>query len=151
IDTYGERYDPWFKPDWNPELLLGQDYLGALAAIRIDRIAADLDEAVLPGALLGWAVKLRATAGLEQRHVGHVREVLCHVRDSFPVAEPSVDTKLLVAMLRDVLARTGAAGIVEQRPGAGVRVRYPLAVPVPRVSILVPTRNGHALVRQCVE
>ena len=27
IDEHGERYEPYFKPDWNPDLLLGQNYI----------------------------------------------------------------------------------------------------------------------------
>ena len=27
IDEHGVRYDPYFKPDWNPDLLLGQNYI----------------------------------------------------------------------------------------------------------------------------
>ena len=34
LDPSGQRYDPWFKPDWNPELLKGQDYVRHLGVFR---------------------------------------------------------------------------------------------------------------------
>ena len=33
IDAHGRRFQPYFKPDWNPDLLLGQNYLCHLSAI----------------------------------------------------------------------------------------------------------------------
>jgi GT2 family glycosyltransferase len=150
IDAYRDRYDPWFKPDWDAELLLGQDYLGAFACIRADRVPAALDIGRLPGPLLGWAVKLYATAGLRRRHVGHLAQMLSHVHDGSPATHVP-DEASARAMLRHHLAQTGSNAAVERAPRGGLRVRYPLPTPAPPVSIVVPTRNAHALVRQCIE
>ena len=32
IDEHGQRRDPYFKPDWNPELLWGQNFVSHLGA-----------------------------------------------------------------------------------------------------------------------
>ena len=34
IDENGRRYDPQFKPDWSPELLLSYNYLNHLVCLR---------------------------------------------------------------------------------------------------------------------
>jgi O-antigen biosynthesis protein len=34
IDRDGQRSDPWFKPGWDPDLLLAQDYISNLAVYR---------------------------------------------------------------------------------------------------------------------
>ncbi|HYP17498.1 MAG TPA: glycosyltransferase, partial [Opitutus sp.] len=34
IDEEGRRFDPYFKPDWNPDLLLGQNYTCHLSVFR---------------------------------------------------------------------------------------------------------------------
>ena len=34
VDGAGHRYDPYFKPDWNAELLKGQDYITHLGVFR---------------------------------------------------------------------------------------------------------------------
>ena len=40
IDSAGRRYDPYFKPDWNPELLLGQNFLNHFTVYRRSLIEA---------------------------------------------------------------------------------------------------------------
>ena len=34
IDEDDKRYDPYFKPDWNPDLLLGQNYISHLSVFK---------------------------------------------------------------------------------------------------------------------
>ncbi|MGH9324515.1 MAG: glycosyltransferase, partial [Vicinamibacteria bacterium] len=39
IDPRGRRCDPWFKSEWNPDLLLSQDCIGHLAVFRASVLA----------------------------------------------------------------------------------------------------------------
>ena len=34
IDEHGARYEPYFKPEWNPDLLLGQNYISHLSVFE---------------------------------------------------------------------------------------------------------------------
>src|SRR4029077_19428762 len=34
LNSDGQRANPWFKPGWDPDLLLGQDYISDLAVYR---------------------------------------------------------------------------------------------------------------------
>ncbi|MFL6351519.1 MAG: glycosyltransferase [Bryobacteraceae bacterium] len=36
IDQQGKRYDPFFKPDWSPDLLLSENYISHLLVLRSD-------------------------------------------------------------------------------------------------------------------
>src|SRR3546814_4552390 len=36
IDAEGRRFDPYFKPDWDPDLLRSQNYVCHFTAIRTD-------------------------------------------------------------------------------------------------------------------
>src|SRR5581483_6510886 len=36
LDRFGKRYDPFFKPDWSPDLLLSENYICHLLVIRKD-------------------------------------------------------------------------------------------------------------------
>ena len=36
VDAKGERYSPWFRPDWSPELLESCFYLGSVIGVRRD-------------------------------------------------------------------------------------------------------------------
>ena len=40
VDGFDERYDPHFKPAWNPDLLLGQNYISHLGVYRTSRVRA---------------------------------------------------------------------------------------------------------------
>ena len=151
IDVRGSRYDPWFKPEWDPELILGQDYLGPLTAIRASSIRdwAKLDH---PGpACLAWGMKLQATSAARPRGVVHLREILCHVKDGSALAAGGVSGEAVARMLQSHFARTGVSASVEPMHDGEYRIRYALPDPRPLVSIIVPTRNGLGLVRQCVE
>ena len=51
IDTQGKRFSPYFKPDYTPELILGQNYIGHFLVIRkscldaVDGFRSDYDGA----------------------------------------------------------------------------------------------------------
>src|SRR3546814_7743093 len=38
IDAEGRRFDPYFKPDWDPDLLRSQNYVCHFMAIRTDLV-----------------------------------------------------------------------------------------------------------------
>src|SRR5690606_4601541 len=40
LDRHGRRFDPYFKPDWNPDLLRSQNYVCHLSVIRAARVRA---------------------------------------------------------------------------------------------------------------
>ncbi|MCP5279520.1 MAG: glycosyltransferase [Thiobacillus sp.] len=137
------------KPAWNPELFRGMDYVSGFLAIRRDPLVAQLERVV--GAEDEWrtAVLFRlAEAGAECRHIPRV---LVQRRDCAgnPAGNPD-DARARMRMLEVELG--GASGPFAE-PGAlagTVRVRYPIPVPLPRVEIIIPTRNGGALLGKCV-
>ena len=80
INPDGQRSDPWFKPGWDPDLLLAQDYINHLAVYRRTLVEAigflrpDFDEAEL------YDLALRATAATGSDCVHHVPAILYHRR-----------------------------------------------------------------------
>ena len=151
IDARESRYDPWVKPDWDPELFLGQDYLGSLTAIRALSIRdwATLDHA--EPVCLSWGMKLQAASTARPRGVVHLNEVLCHVVDGTTAAAGGAPSEAVASMLQRHFAATGVRASVEPVRDGECRIRYTLPDPRPLVSIIVPTRNALQLVRQCVE
>jgi O-antigen biosynthesis protein len=145
--TDGERQHPRFKCDWNPELLLSHDAIGRPALWR----AAHLREIGVSGSVPedGWRhdLMLRATEALDARQVIHVPHVLCH-RAAPAAHEPTASVPAVQAHLD----RSGQRARAEAMPGFdGVRVRFALPTPSPQVTIIIPTRNGLDLLRQCVD
>src|ERR1700754_5241204 len=72
VNRFGGRRNPWFKPAWDPEMFLAQDYLSAAVAVPVT-IARDLrvdesDEVAICGMLL------RATMrpGQEVQHLHRI-------------------------------------------------------------------------------
>lgn len=54
--------------------------------------------------------------------------------------------------IREYLERRGiAASVSEAEDGCGIRVRYALPEKKPLLSIIIPTHNGLALIKKCVE
>jgi O-antigen biosynthesis protein len=149
IDATGQRHDPQFKCDWNPDLLLSHDCIGRPALWRTEHLRARWPQPQAqpePDAAWRHDLALRATTGLAAAAVVHVPHVLCH-RASAATIEPTAS----VSAVQAHLDRTGEAGRAEPMPGFdGVRVRFALPVPAPHVTLVIPTRNGLTLLRQCV-
>jgi O-antigen biosynthesis protein len=142
------RTDPVFKPGFDPELLLGQDCVGRLAAWRRDQVQARGGwRGEYPGAE-EHDLALRMGLGAAPGRVRHLPSVLLH-RSRAPALDAAASRRAVAA----ALAELGAAGArVEPAPLAphGHRVRWPVPEP-PLVSVIVPTRDRAALLRACAE
>lgn len=90
VTPWGERYAPFFKPDWSPELLLSANYLAHLSLVRRTLAVAARFDPSLDGAQ-DWDLMLRVTAGTSR--VGHVPEVLYHWRSLPTSCASSLDAK----------------------------------------------------------
>lgn len=158
IDERGRRYDPYFKPDWNPDLLDGQNcvsHLGVYSRTLLNAVGG-LREG-LEGSQ-DWDLALRCTEKLSVEEIGHIPRVLYHWR-AIPgstargTREKEYASDAGMRALREHFARTGtAARVMEIKGMAGVfRVRHPLPDDHPFVSIIVPTRDKVELLRKCID
>ncbi len=156
LDAEGRRFDPYFKPDFDPDLLRSQNYVCHLTAIRTDLVRA------VGGFRKGFEgsqdhdLILRCTERLRPSQVRHVPKVLYHWR-----AIPG--STALSREAKDYASSAGARAVGEhlarRHPGARVeelshghfRVRWPLPSPPPKVSLVVPTRDKADLLKGCVE
>jgi GT2 family glycosyltransferase len=153
LDTRGRREEPFFKPDWSPDLLLSYNYACHLSVIRRslavevggfrDGFDGSQDHDLL----------LRATE--RARSVGHVPKVLYHWRKVPGSTAAAHDAKPAAfeasrRAVEDALARRGIAGVATMPSPGVVRVRREIADP-PLVSIIVPTRDRSDLMRTLVD
>ncbi|MFI5035497.1 MAG: glycosyltransferase family 2 protein [Acidimicrobiales bacterium] len=152
----GRLFMPYFKSDFDPLLLLGQNYVCHLTTVRrglVERLGGLRSE--FDGAQ-DWDLVLRVDEAIERRDVVHIPLVLYHWRSHEGSTSKTSDAKpwALDAGRRAVaaaLARRGVAGEVFEVEGTGfAEVRFALPDPAPRVSILIPTRDGRLLER-CVD
>jgi GT2 family glycosyltransferase len=156
IDEHGRRFDPYFKPDWNLDLLLGQNYVCHFTVIRADLVReAGGFRAGFEGSQ-DHDLILRCTRALSAQQVRHIPKVLYHWR-----AIPG--STALHRDAKDYAADAGARAVAEHLRDVGsdaqvelleqghYRVRWPLPQPPPLVSLIVPTRDRPELLRTCIE
>jgi len=149
IDEAGFRFGAYLKPDWNPELLRGQNCISHLGAYRTDAVrAAGGFRIGLEGAQ-DWDLALRITERAGPDQVRHVPRVLYHWRmipgsTARTIAHKSYASDAQRRVLDEHLQRTGAVGNVNP-VGDFWRIAYaPDASPPPRVSLIVDARGPAA-------
>jgi len=155
IDEYGRRYDPYFKPDWNRELLLGQNCISHLGVYRTDLVRE------VGGFREGfegsqdWDLALRISGRLADDQVGHVPQVLYHWRAIRGSTALGVDEKNYAVdagrrAVQEHLQQTGQPARVDVLQGGQLRVVRKLES-TPLVSLVIPTRDKVDLLRTCVQ
>jgi O-antigen biosynthesis protein len=158
IDENGRRFAPYCKPDWNHDLLLGQNYINHLSVFRrslVERIGGMREgfEGSQDHDLL-----LRLVEQTQPGRIRHIPAILYHwrhVTGAGAFSEAALARCIATARqaVAEHLERTGFAGAtVGQHPDGlpWLRVTWPLAAE-PSVSIVVPTRNHADLLRQLAE
>jgi len=158
IDARGRRSGPYFKPDFDPDLLLGQNLISHLGVYRRSLLRR------LGGLRLGFEgsqdhdLALRAVAAVGEAAVRHIPKVLYHWRQaagpaSFSEASLARCIDASRRAVRDHLAERGLPGEVAAAPllPAFSRVVWPLPDPPPLVSVIVPTRDRADLLGCCLE
>ena len=157
IDAAGNRSTPFFKPDWNPELFLGQNYINHLGVYRtrLVREVGGFREG-FEGSQ-DYDLALRCIERLRPEQIRHVPHVLYHWRMVAGSVAAAVNAKPYATVaarraIADHLRRTGVAAEVVACPEApnAHRVVYELPEPRPLVSVIIPMRDNVELLKQCV-
>lgn len=141
LDANGERIKPWFKPRWNRELFLAQDYLHRAVAIDAALVQA-LHEEQAVGSVA--ELLLRAVTATSDDAILHIPHVLSHVGIA-PLSASEERRPALCEYLAAVAAQ------VTPGPHDTNRISWPLPSPLPLISIIVPTKDKLELLRPCVE
>ena len=132
------RAAPYFKPGWNPDLLLAQNMVGHLAVYRRTLLAS---VGMLRPAYDGSQdhdFALRATADIDARRVRHIPQILYHWRQSAGSVSAAATEKCRDAAIRAVENHLGHRATVTQDAilPQWPRVRFTLPNPPPTVSIV---------------
>lgn len=158
IDETGQRFKPHFKSGWNPELILSQNFFCHLGIYRTSLVQAVGGFRVGYEGSQDYDLLLRCAASIKSERIRHIPHILYHWRaikgsTALDIGYKNYAEPAALKMLKDHLQGADARINVElARPGSTTyRVQYPLPVEPPLVSIIIPTRDGHELLRQCVE
>jgi GT2 family glycosyltransferase len=156
------HHTPFFKPGYDPDLLLALNYICHLVVLRRDVVAA------VGGLRIGFEgaqdhdLLLRAAAHLSPRDILHLPRVLYHWRvtpGSVSRTATAVEgiQKNIVAAVNDHIHRLNLAADVEAHNDPvgparqfATRVRWRLPSVVPKISIIVATRDRVDLLSPCL-
>ncbi len=142
LDEQGERFEPYFKPDWNPALASSQNFVSHLGVYRTDlmRSVGGFREG-FEGAQ-DWDLLLRCAERVEPARIHHVPQVLYHWRSVAGSTARTMASKdyASAAQERTVRERARRAGIEV----AIARVVYgaflqadPIVATLPPISLVV--------------
>jgi GT2 family glycosyltransferase len=154
-DADGMRHSPLFKPQWNPDLLLSQPYIGGAVWVRGDKLPALMPAGGLPCATSvgNWQAKLALNAlsigsDTSTVNVTHISRILFHRASPFTLSPADDYASLVRLSLQEMQC---SAQVVPGRVANSARVKWPVPSPQPLVSLLVPTRDGVEILKPCVD
>ena len=162
ISENGRRYDPWFKPDWSPELLLSYNYFNHLTCIRksivldCGKLRSDYD------GCQDYDLVLRAVRKAKKIH--HISKVLYHWRaletsiagsgaaknDQLPFFDRcKAAIKEHISALGHHAAKVVHPEMAQSRNAGFFTLRWPDQGPL--VSIVIPTKNHYKTLKKCLD
>ncbi|MGB1010078.1 MAG: glycosyltransferase family 2 protein, partial [Thiolinea sp.] len=131
LDSNGERCQPEFKSDWNPDLFIQHDYIGPAFFLLSDWVKQAFDS--LPEGKVvdqfvwrGLLAQYAEDAIRSDKKIIHVPKVLYHRRQSEDLGVLSVFSSV-------------------KRPV------FPLPGVFPKVSLIIPTRDRLDILKPCVD
>ncbi len=156
IDAEGLRFEPYFKTDWNLDLLHGHNMVSHLGVYRRSLIAE------LGGMRVGYEgsqdydLVLRAFERCGAERIRHIPAILYHWRKGQGSFSQSWMDRCVANAKRAVgehLARTGSEARVTGSPSVAqwLRVVHPLPPEAPLVSVIIPSKDRAALLERCID
>jgi glycosyltransferase involved in cell wall biosynthesis len=156
IDMDGKRFDPAFKPDWSPDLLLGTNYISHLGVYRRSIMEKIGGFRVGYEGSQDYDLVLRFTEQITPERIAHIPQVLYYWRilPSSTAADQSTKSYAFDAGLKavqDAIQRRGIQATVNHAAGNGLYDVDYKVLSEDLVSIIIPTRNGYDDVKRCVD
>jgi glycosyltransferase involved in cell wall biosynthesis len=156
IDELGNRYGPYFKCDWNPDLFLSHNMVSHLGVYKTDLVK------LLGGFRVGYEgsqdydLALRCTEYLSISQIVHIPRVLYHWRSHAGSTARSGTVKeyAFVAGARAINDHFNRIGVSAKSESLGFgmyRSHYDIPVEQPMVSIVISILNMPDSVRKCIE
>jgi glycosyltransferase involved in cell wall biosynthesis len=154
-DELDKRTEPYFKCDWNPDLICSHNMFCHLGVYRSTLVAA------VGGLRVGFEgsqdhdLTLRCSERIDPSEIHHIPRVLYHwrIHASSTASETAAKPYAAMAGVKAINEHLGRRGIDARAEATqhGYRVRYALPKNVPLVSLIIPTRNGVRWLKPCVE
>ncbi|PIT99523.1 MAG: glycosyl transferase family 2 [Bdellovibrionales bacterium CG10_big_fil_rev_8_21_14_0_10_45_34] len=154
ISKFGIRFDPHFKPDWDPELLLTQNYVCHFSVYRVSLVR---DIGGFREGYEGsqdWDLLLRFSEKTAPEKIVHIPKVLYHWRAIEGSVASGSEQKPYAHMaarraIQDYFYRNQISAVSLPGYGPLTKVRYELKSQ-PRVSLIVATKDRADLLERTI-
>jgi GT2 family glycosyltransferase len=156
IDSHGVRSNARFKSGWNPDLFLSHDMISRLAAYKTSLLRGIGGFRVEFEGGQDYDLALRCVNGSDSVQIAHVSRVLYHRRQENESALGDFHAQDQACLARE----RALSDFLKDQPGVVVsrgslagtfRVNYPVPTPAPKVSVIIPTRDGGPLLKKCIQ
>jgi glycosyltransferase involved in cell wall biosynthesis len=156
IDENGHRYDHYFKPDWNPDLFLVQNYVSHLGVYRTLLVREVGGFRVGYEGSQDWDLAMRIVERTAPDRIRHIPRILYHWRSvpgstAMLIGAKTYATQAAEKVITEHFVRAGVNATISPTKGSYWRVHYPIPEPAPRVTLIIPTRNRLNVLKPCVE
>lgn len=155
MDENGQRHDPYFKPDWNPDLFYSHNmfsHLGVYASELVQTVGGFHEG--MEGSQ-DYDLVLRCLEQITEREIVHIPKILYHWRVHRDSTAGNVEVKPYAVLageraLNEHFQRMGLPATVTLT-NFGYRAQYRLPVDPPLVSLLIPTRDHKSVTEIAVQ
>jgi GT2 family glycosyltransferase len=157
------HHSPFFKPDFDPDLLLAMNYICHFTVLRRDVVEAAQGLSIGVDGAQDHDLLLRVTRGLAPAEIHHIPRILYHwrVTPGSVSHDPAHANALQATIVRVVQAHLDRCRLPARaeahadphgvaRPFA-TRIRWALPATAPLVSIIIPTRDRVDLLKPCID
>jgi GT2 family glycosyltransferase/2-polyprenyl-3-methyl-5-hydroxy-6-metoxy-1,4-benzoquinol methylase len=154
IDEAGRRVEPFFKPDYSPDMFLSTNYLCHTSIIRKSLVEKVGGFRVGYDGSQDYDLFLRVLEHTNK--VAHIPKILYHWRKT-PTSTASSPMVKLYAFesakraLADAMKRRGIPieGVYDSQYYGYYRIKYKI-IGNPKVSIIIPTKDNVEILKECV-
>lgn len=147
LTASGERSNPHFKSDWNYDLFLTTAYLGDVICLETNFVKSRLRIADEGYARLIFDL----IDDCDHRAIQHIPKILSHncIQNTNAVCLTRLQSEF-EPELKNHLSdkRCTISKIVDSNV---FNIIYPIDEPQPLVSLIIPTRDGYELIKQCID
>lgn len=155
LNKEGVRCEPWFKPDWSPDTLLGSFYFGGLFAIR-RQMFLDISWRNEKDCMQNiYDFVLQATEKVAPTGIYHLSHILFHNDMEFQEAELHANQILgadsfFEQVKKDALQRRGTVGVVVYEETVQTNAIIYDTATNPLVSIIIPSKDNPDVLEVCL-
>lgn len=154
IDGQGNRFGHYFKPDYNPDLMLSHHMMGRFGIYQrqlLEKIGGMREKYQ---GVQNYDLALRFIQQLESSQIIHIPHILYHQRaienSPIPPLENSiavVSEHLQTLGYKENQFHLSESPFIQNK----LRVQYHLPENPPLVSLIIPTKNAVELLKQCID